>query len=185
MSTLHISASSLWTQHFKHCRIAQRCLHYPPQPSAIKMTDAIWSYIIKTRLNPRHRFQQGVLATAPLNYNESRVKSASRLIAAPSGDRINQVEDRRGDKFIVTTCEAEADCDCGKFGEYQAACTHAIIAVAARECGPSAVNLYWLQHQNLPCDVSRVALFSQHQGPEARRRYLATEVYRAEKKTTE
>ena len=44
----------------------------------IHMIDAIWTYIMETRHERRHRPQRGVLANTPLSHFEERVKASAR-----------------------------------------------------------------------------------------------------------
>jgi hypothetical protein len=98
-----------------------RCM--PP----IRMIDGIWTYVMETIHERRHRPQRGQLANTPLEHFEERMKQASRYRVYTSGGGIYQVQVLHGAKYIVDL--TDGTCECGQFYEYQTACKHALIAI--------------------------------------------------------
>lgn len=52
------------------------------------MIDAIWTYIMETRYERRHRPQRGVLANTPLSHFKERVKALAQYRVYTSSNGI-------------------------------------------------------------------------------------------------
>ena len=106
--------------------------------SPIKLFDALWRYTMETIHERRFRVQPGYLAAAPQKAFDERAKKAARYRVFHSGEGVFQVENLKGNKFVVDLGDTEGEpyCDCDKLGEYQAACTHTIAACLHDERDP-------------------------------------------------
>ena len=98
----------------------------------LKMIDKIWLYIMTTRYKRKLSKHRGFLPNAGLNSYERRMKTGARFKVYPSGATIWQVEDLKGDRFVVQTEEGERCCDCFDPAEYGGPCAHLLAVIKAQ-----------------------------------------------------